>query len=95
MIFYYFLFVSIALSLIALLMRYFLLPKRNAADGLFAQALKNENSGHYEQALLTYESVLDQIKRNRFNAIPQSKVIQKLKVLHTIIEYRKNFHLID
>jgi hypothetical protein len=60
---------------------------------LFAQALKNENSGHFEEAILTYEDALSKVNNSRFRSHSlKNRIMDKLKVLHTAIEYQKNFH---
>ncbi|MDP4265014.1 MAG: hypothetical protein Q8941_20975 [Bacteroidota bacterium] len=92
MILYYF-FSIMTLSLIGLLLRYFVRPKRNITIGLFTEALKKENSGRYEEAMISYTSALDEAKKTPFHGSMKSKIIQKLKVLHTIMEYKGNFHL--
>lgn len=67
--------------------------KKNVPDELFAEALRNENSGQFESAIITYERALDEVKKNRFqgNGL-RSKIIEKLKILHTVIEYKNGFH---
>ena len=63
-------------------------------DKLFAEALQNENSGHFETAILTYERALNEARKTRFqdNSL-KSKIIEKLKVLNTVMEYKNGFHL--
>jgi hypothetical protein len=63
----------------------------NVSVELFAKALKNENSGHYEEAVIIYENALSEAKKNRFHNSLKHKIIEKLKLLHTCIEY-KNDH---
>ena len=79
------------LSIIFLVIRYLVLRKKNVSVELFARALKNENSGHYEEAVVIYENALNEVKKNRFHSSLENKIIEKLKVLHTCIEY-KNDH---
>ena len=86
-------FIMLTIILIFLFRRYF--PhKKNVPDELFTEALRNENSGCFETAIDKYERALDEVKKNRFqgNSL-KSKIIDKLKVLHTVIEYKNGFHL--
>lgn len=68
--------------------------KKNLPVRLFIEAQKNENNGHFEEAVVTYESALDEIKKIRFHNNLKNKIINKLKVLHTAIEYKNNFQFI-
>ena len=71
----------------------FFLKKKDLPVELFVEGLKNENDGHFDEAIIKYENALNEVKENRFHRELKSKIIQKLKVLHTIIEYRNNFSL--
>lgn len=89
--FHYYFFLLIVLSITFLVIRYLVLRKMNVSVELFARALKNENSGHYEEAVVIYQNALNEAKKSRFHNSLQHKIIEKLKVLHTCIEY-KNDH---
>jgi hypothetical protein len=79
--------------LIIYLFRRFVLQKKNVSDELFNEALRNENSGYFETALINYERALEEVKKNRFyGGSLESKIIAKLKILHTVIEYKNGFH---
>lgn len=79
--------------IIILLIRRFGPRKKNISSELFAEALRNENSGQYETALVTYERALNEVKKTRFQGSSlRSKIVDKLKVLHTVIEYKNGFH---
>jgi hypothetical protein len=71
-----------------------LVRKNNLPVRLFIEAQKNENDGYFEEALITYESALDEVKKLRFHGNLKNKIIDKLKVLHTAIEYKNNFHFV-
>jgi hypothetical protein len=94
MLFYYYFFPVIVLSVIIFLLRYLILRRKNIPAELFVAALRNENSGDYEGALIVYENALDEAKKSRFNNSLENKINGKLKLLHSIIEYKKNFHFI-
>ena len=64
--------------------------KKNLPVELFVEGLKYENSGYFEEAILTYENALTEVKKKRFNGNLKNKIIQKLKVLQTITEYQKS-----
>lgn len=81
------------LILTFLFFRSAVLRKKNIPVELYVEALKNENSGDFEAALVTYETALDEVKKIRFHSTLKNKIIGKLKLLHTIIEYKNNFHL--
>jgi hypothetical protein len=68
--------------------------KKNLPVRLFIEAQKNENNGHFEEAVITYESALDEVRKFRFHGSLKNKIIDKLKVLHTAIEYKNNFQFI-
>lgn len=81
------------IPLLIYLIRSYILKKKNAPGKLFAQALENENSGQYEAAVVSYENALVAVKKNRFNNNGmKNKIVEKLKVLHTVIDYKNNFH---
>jgi hypothetical protein len=79
--------------IIIFLVRWFVQQKKNMPDELFMEALRNENSGQFEKAIVTYERALDEVNKIRFqDSNLKSKIIEKLKVLHTVIEYENGFH---
>ena len=60
---------------------------------LFMEALRNENSGNYEAAILGYETALAEVSKSGFskNGLT-AKITGKLKVLKSLISYQENFH---
>jgi len=71
-----------------------LIKKNSLPVRLFIEAQKTENDGRFEEAVITYESALDEVRKFRFHGNLKNKIISKLKVLHTAIEYRNNFHFV-
>ncbi len=69
------------------------LLSRQTAIGakLFCAALKNENSGHYEEAIVDYEKALIEAKKTRYNKMQQNKIVEKISLLHTVIQYQNSF----
>jgi hypothetical protein len=55
------------------------------------EALKNENNGQFEKAISTYEIALNGFRKNRSGANLRKKIIAKVKVLHTVIDYKNTF----
>ena len=88
--FQYLPFFMIAL-LIASIISSLFLKKKNLPVELFIEGLKYENDGHFDEAIMNYKNALLEAKKNRFQEDLENKIIQKLKVLNTIIEYQRNF----
>jgi len=62
-------------------------------DELFAEGLRNENSGYFETAFVNYERALGEVNKTPFpGSHLKTKILEKLKVLHTVIEYNKGLH---
>ncbi len=94
MTFYQYLPFIIIILLISFLISSIFFQKKNLPVKLFFEGLKNENSGHYEEAIMNYENALTEVKKNKFHGHLKNKIIEKLKVLHTIIEYKNSLHFI-
>jgi hypothetical protein len=91
---YYYFLLIIGLSLI-LLVRFFILRKRNIPAEMFLEALRNENSGNFEEAVITYENALNEVKKIRFHdSSLKRRITEKLKVLRTIIDYEHSQHVV-
>ena len=88
--FYYYIFIFLVLSTTFILIRYFSLRKKNIPLQLFIKALKDENSGNFEEAIITYENALNEVKKIKFNNALKFKIVEKLKLLHTVIDYNNN-----
>ena len=94
MTFYYYIILFIGLSIIILVLRFLLSKKKNISVDLFNEALRNENNGLYEEAVAYYERTLMEVNKIRFHSTFKNKIIQKLKVLHTLIEYNNGVRII-
>ena len=86
-------FIMIALLITSIISSLFL-KKKDLPVELFVEGLRYENDGHFDEAILNYENALNEVKKNRFHRDLENRIIQKLKVLHTISEYRKNIQFI-
>ena len=51
-----------------------LVNKKNLPVRLFIEAQKNENDGHFEEAVITYESALDEVRKFRFHGSLKNKI---------------------
>ena len=91
---YYYFFLFIVSFIIFVILRSLVLRKKNVSVELFVKALRNENSGHFEEAIVIYESALSEVKKIRFNRNLKLKIIEKLKILHTLIEYKNGVRFI-
>jgi len=62
--------------------------RKNRPSELFAEALRKENNGNFVVAKMTYETALNEINKTGFHGGSlKTKIIEKLKVLETVIEY--------
>jgi hypothetical protein len=91
--YYYFIF-FIGLSIIIIVLLFLVPPKKNISVDLFNEALRNENNGLYEEAVVNYESALYEVNKTRFHGTFKNKIIEKLKLLHTLIEYNNGVRII-
>ncbi|HEX6172201.1 MAG TPA: hypothetical protein VFZ33_21105 [Chitinophagaceae bacterium] len=91
--FQYLPFIMIAL-LIASIISSLFLKKKDLPVELFVEGLKYENDGQFDEAIINYENALSEVGKNRFHHDLKNKIIQKIKVLRTIIEYKKNIQFI-
>lgn len=66
--------------------------KKNNSVKLYSKALKDENSGHYKEAIIAYKDALKEAEKVRFQRNLKNKIIGKLKLMQTIIEYEKCCH---
>lgn len=77
-----------------LLINSILAKKKSLPVRLFIEAQKNENDGLFEEAILAYGSALEEARKIRFHGSLKNKIIEKLKVLQTTIEYKNNFQFV-
>ncbi len=93
---YYYIFSAMLITLLFFFIRSLVLRKKSLPVKLYVEALRNENSGHFEEALATYEYALLEAKKEKFQygGRLKNKIIEKLKVLNTIIEYKNSLHFV-
>jgi hypothetical protein len=85
----------VALLLIIFLVRLFIYKKQNIPARSYSAALQNENNGDYEKALINYEIALSEINKSKHNNTLRIKIIEKIKVLHTVVQYEKNLFYLN
>ncbi len=71
-----------------------MLKSKNIPVGLFIEGLRNENSGDFGAAVVAYESALQEVKKSRFNSGLENKITEKLKLLHTVIQYEEGLRFV-
>ena len=94
MLFYYYIYLLIALTGIFLLIKFLVARKKNIPVEFYFAALKNENNGFYEEAVINYEKALTEAKKSRYHQLLKVKIIEKIKVLHTVIDYQNSARLV-
>ena len=90
MLFYYYIYLCVALITLFILLRFLIARKKDVSVDFFVIAQKSENSGYFEEAIVTYEKALEEAKKRRYHTFLKNKIIEKLKTLHTVIEYNNN-----
>jgi hypothetical protein len=87
---YYFVYSAVLLGAFLLLVRYLLLKRTSLSTQLFMKGMRAENNGLYEEATVNYENALSKMKKNRFGNGLEMEIRDKLKVLHTLIIYKRD-----
>jgi hypothetical protein len=90
MLFYYYIYLFLALMILFFLIKGLLRRKKDTSVDFFVAALKDENDGYYEEAVITYEKALTEAKKSRFHTMLKVKISEKIKVLHTVIDYENS-----
>lgn len=71
-----------------LFFRFRALNRKSNSIRLFNAALKSENDCQFEKAIGEYETALDEIKRTGRNVQLKTRIIDKIKLLNTVIQYQ-------
>jgi hypothetical protein len=80
----------IILSISFVVVRFFILKKKSLAILLFADAVKAENKGNYQEATNSYENALHEVNKRTFHRYLKIKIMEKLKLLDTIKTYKSD-----
>ena len=94
MLFYHYFFLLIALSFLFILIRFLIYKRKDISVDIFVIAQRSENNGYFEEAVITYEKALTEAKKRKFHNLLTNKIIEKLKVLRTVIEYKNNLNFV-
>ncbi|MCG2615135.1 hypothetical protein LZZ85_12620 [Terrimonas sp. NA20] len=65
------------------------LRKKNNSVRLFNIARKSENNSSFQQAIGEYETALDEIKRTGNNIQLRTRIMEKIKLLNTVLQYQR------
>ena len=68
---------------------------RQSSVSLYVKALKDENSGNLEGALAKYKSAYEEAAKTRFQENMKERILNKMKVLHSMKGYNKQFQLTE
>ncbi|GAB3011075.1 hypothetical protein GCM10027051_11600 [Niabella terrae] len=71
-----------------IIVRSFLFRKNNIP--ILQKARKNENAGLFHEAIQDYEKALIELKTTKFHHKLKSEIGNKIKLLHTVLNYNKN-----
>ena len=94
MLFYYYIYLLIFLSLLFILVRFLVSRKKDISVDFFVIAQRRENDGYFEEAVDSYEKALTEANKSKFHSFLKTKIIEKLKILHTVIEYKNNLRYV-
>jgi hypothetical protein len=90
---YYYILLLVLIVICILLIRYFLNKRKTVPNELFSRALRDENDGDYIAAVTSYENALLETRKKKFQDPDlETRILEKLKVLHTMIDYENGFH---
>jgi hypothetical protein len=90
---YYSFLLVIPAAILFLLVKYFAGRKKDSAVSLYKAALKEENTGRFEAAIVQYELALQEAEKKGFDKSLRLLISEKLKVLHTITEYEREMYV--
>ena len=87
--------VSILIIIILLIGKFIIQKNRQSSVSLYIKALKDENSGDIDAALANYKSAYEEAAKTRFQENMKQRIINKMKVLHSLKGYNKQFQLTE
>jgi len=88
---YLYLLLFISLLVITLIIVFYASHKKNIHTELYMEGVRNENNGLYKIALDNYQAALAEIRKHKIPNTLGKKIDEKIKMLHTIIEYEAQF----
>lgn len=66
--------------------------KNTRLTKLYSEGMRHENAGDYNLAIHNYEDALNEIVKRKQDKEFANKIVQKIKILRTAIDYERNFH---
>ncbi|GEM_PF-909819 len=91
MVFYLSLFFLILITILLIL--FFHSRRKTVPDILYEEGVKAENLGNFKEAVLKYEKALSVVDNFRFRRDLKIKILNRIKVLRTVIKYENTFTL--
>ena len=91
---YFYFFLLLLFLLIFAILRFLHWRKKSIPVDLFNKAHIIENNGHLEEAVSVYENALSEANKIKSDNQLKMKIIDKIKILHTIIEYNKGLRYV-
>ena len=88
----YLLLISSCMLVFIVIIFFVVAHKRSRHTQLYSKGMRHENAGDYNLAIHNYEDALNEIVKRKQDKEFASKIIQKIKILRTTIDYEKNFH---
>lgn len=87
--------ITILIIAILLIGKTVIQKNRRPSVSLYVKALKDENSGDIDAALANYKSAYEEAAKTRFQENMKQRIIKKMKVLHSMNGYNKQFQLTE
>lgn len=91
---YFYLILLLLLAVIFAVLRFLHWRKKSIPVELFNKAQIIENNGRLEEAVTIYENALSEANKISADSHLKLKIIDKIKILHTIIEYNKGLRYV-
>lgn len=88
----YLLLISSCILVFVVIIFFVVANKRTRHTRLYSEGMRHENAGDYDLAIHNYEDALNEIVKRKQDKEFASKIVQKIKILRTTIDYEKNFH---
>lgn len=93
MIIFYTILSATILIILLFILKTVIQKKRPSSFSLYVKALKDENSGNLEEALVSYRIAYEEAAKTRFQEDMKQRILKKMKVLHSMKGYNKQFQL--
>lgn len=81
---------AIVVLVIAFSIFFLLHGKKDSYTELYNEGIKKENNGYFTAALEDYNKALAEVEKYKFQDKVKDRIIQKIKVLKSTIEYESH-----